>query len=741
MTPIQAKSRAIASALPGEGPVPLEAVLVTEELRRRPSRPPDYQTENRALAALAKALADSPRTILQTLADTILEVFQADSAGLSLLTTHDGGKRFTWPAIAGAWKPHVGGGTPREFGPCGDVLDCNAPMLFKHFERRYPYLLAATPAAKEALLIPFSVNGKAVGTIWAMAHDDRRRFDAEDLRQLESLGRFASAAYQAVHLRQADDSRRAALNLMEDAVQSRQATEKLNTELRESEERFRTLAENMSQFAWTADAKGWIYWYNKRWYDYTGTTLEDMQGWGWRQVHHPDHVDRVVARLQRSWDTGEVWEDTFPLRGKDGCYRWFLSRALPIRDDQGNVVRWFGTNTDITEERELADELRRSAGELAEADQRKDEFLAILAHELRNPLAPIRNALQIMQRTHGQGEAARVASEMMERQVGQMARLVDDLLDVSRISRGKIALRSAPVELLSIVTNAVDAVRPAFASKEVELTVALPSQPVVLNADSTRLVQIVGNLLHNACKFTHKGGRVGLTVERDGGEAVIRVSDTGIGIAADDLRRIFDLFVQADTSLERSVSGLGIGLTLVKDLVEMHGGTVQAHSDGAGSGSEFVVRLPISSEALPPVTAQPSVGEPATPIARRILVVDDNRDAAESLAMVLQLNGHETRLAHDGLDAMQAAEAFRPDLVLLDIGLPKLNGYEVARRLRGEAWGKDMFVAALTGWGQDEDRKKSRDAGFDAHLVKPVDPDTLMKLLATLHSRQEPPPR
>ena len=221
--------------------VPLESILGTDELTRRPVRPPDYQTENRALAALAKALADSPRTILQTLADTILEVFQADSAGVSLLTTHDGEQRFYWPAIAGEWKAHVGGGTPRDFGPCGDVLDCNAPLLFKHFERRYPYLLRATPAAVEVLLIPFRIHGKAVGTIWAMAHDERRKFDAEDLRQLESLGRFASAAYQATHLWQADDARRAALNLMEEAVQDRQKADKLNVELLASEGRYRTL--------------------------------------------------------------------------------------------------------------------------------------------------------------------------------------------------------------------------------------------------------------------------------------------------------------------------------------------------------------------------------------------------------------------------------------------------------------------------------------------------------------------
>ncbi len=304
-------------------PVALESILCTDELDLRPSRPPDHQTENRALVALAQALADSPRTILQTLADTILTVFKADSAGVSLLTTDK--KRFYWPAIAGVWKPHIGGGTPRDFGPCGDVLDRNCALMMKHVERRYAYLQPVTPLIEECLLVPFYVAGKAVGTIWAIAHDQRRKFDAEDKRQLVSLGWFASSAYQVVE----------SLNLFENQV----------AVVRESEERFHTLADHMSQLAWMADAKGRIYWYNQRWFDYTGATLDDMQGWGWTKVHHPDHIDRVIRRIQRSWDTGESWEDTFPLRGKDGEYRWFLSRAVPIRDATGNILRWFGTPT------------------------------------------------------------------------------------------------------------------------------------------------------------------------------------------------------------------------------------------------------------------------------------------------------------------------------------------------------------------------------------------------------------
>ncbi|MGH8607985.1 MAG: ATP-binding response regulator, partial [Gammaproteobacteria bacterium] len=313
----------------------------------------------------------------------------------------------------------------------------------------------------------------------------------------------------------------------------------------------------------------------------------------------------------------------------------------------------------------------------------------------------------------------------------QMVRLVDDLLDVSRISRGKIELRKGRVELASAVNHAVEATKPLCERMNHELTVTLPPQPMYLNADPTRLAQVVGNLLTNACKFTDKGGRISLTVERERGEALLRVRDTGIGIAADQLPRIFKMFTQLDTSLERTQSGLGIGLTLVRELVEMHGGTVEAQSAGIGQGSEFVVRLPILVETPEP-PPEPTVSEPTPTTARRILVVDDNRDSAESLAMLLELTGNQTHTAYDGLEAVEAAATFKPDVVLLDIGLPKMNGFEAARKIREQPWGTKMLLVALTGWGQDEDRQKSREAGFDGHLVKPVDHGALTKLLAEL---------
>jgi CheY-like chemotaxis protein/two-component sensor histidine kinase len=308
--------------------------------------------------------------------------------------------------------------------------------------------------------------------------------------------------------------------------------------------------------------------------------------------------------------------------------------------------------------------------------------------------------------------------------------MVDDLLDLNRISKGKIELRRGRVELACVVQHAVEAIRPTCENKGHELSVILPQHPIYLDADSARLTQVLSNLLNNACKFTNNGGCITLTAEQQGEQALIRVSDNGIGLAADQRSRIFDMFAQVDTSLERSASGLGIGLTLVKNLVEMHGGTVEAHSQGIGQGSEFVICLPISVATAEPQPPVPAVSKPAATISRRILVVDDNRDSAKTMAMLLKVTGHQTQIAYDGLEAVEAAESFRPEVVLLDIGLPKLNGYETAVAIRQQPWGKDMLLVALTGWGQDDDRQKSKDAGFDAHLVKPVEHSVLAKLLA-----------
>lgn len=371
--------------------------------------------------------------------------------------------------------------------------------------------------------------------------------------------------------------------------------------------------------------------------------------------------------------------------------------------------------------------------ELRNADRRKDEFLATLAHELRNPLAPIRNALHIMQLADDDSAAIGQARTMMERQLKQMVRLIDDLLDVSRITRGKLDLRKERVELAAVIGNAVDTTRPLIEAAGHSLTVTVPPYPVYLDADPMRLAQVFSNLLNNAAKYTDRGGRLWLTASQDGSDIVIAVRDSGIGIPADSLSTVFEMFAQVDRSLEKSQGGLGIGLTLVKRLVELHGGTVEARSDGPGKGSEFIARLPMVPVRTAPRKLQ-SDGLRAHPqMSCRILVADDNRDAAESMSMLLRMMGNEVRTVHDGLQAVEEASAFRPDVVLLDIGMPRLNGYDVARAIRDQRWGAGMLLVALTGWGQDDDKRRADEAGFDQHFTKPVNPAALEQLIAGLH--------
>jgi PAS domain S-box-containing protein len=362
------------------------------------------------------------------------------------------------------------------------------------------------------------------------------------------------------------------------------------------------------------------------------------------------------------------------------------------------------------------------------ADRRKDEFIATLAHELRNPLAPIRNGIELLKRAADDPVRNAEVLAMMDRQLAQMVRLVDDLLDVSRISRGKFELRTEPIELSKAVRNAVESCRPTMDSAGHHFVVSDPDETILVQADLARLSQVIANLLDNAAKYSPRGSTIRLSVESGPGEAVVRVRDNGIGIPTSMLPQVFEMFTRADTSLEKPQSGLGIGLTIVKRLVEMHGGSIEAHSEGEGKGSEFVVRLP----RLGSSPAQEDSAFDATPDVThcRVLVVDDNRDSAESMAMVLGAMGHETRIAYDGRQALASAESFQPDMILLDIGMPVMNGYEACRRIRELPWGRNVMVVAMTGWGHLQDRERSRNAGFDHHLTKPVDVASLQQLLA-----------
>jgi signal transduction histidine kinase/ActR/RegA family two-component response regulator len=387
---------------------------------------------------------------------------------------------------------------------------------------------------------------------------------------------------------------------------------------------------------------------------------------------------------------------------------------------------------DLAHRAAVAIENARLYQRLRDADRRKDEFLAMLAHELRNPLAPIRNGLHVLRRTGTDPAAADRVTGMIGRQVEHLVRLVDDLLDVGRIMRGTIELRRRPVELAAVVARAVEAVQPEIDARGHRLVVELPPDPVRVDGDEVRLTQVVGNLLTNAAKYTDAGGTIRLTAGREDGRAVLRVADTGIGIAPDQLARIFDMFVQADRGTKRAQGGMGIGLTLVRTLVELHGGTVEAHSAGPGRGSEFIVRLPLGSEGGGRANgeARPA-DDPAQPRPpSKVLVVDDNTDAAESLAVLLRLQGHSVRVAHDGPAALELAGSDPPEVAFLDIGMPHMDGLELARRFRNDPRLAGVRLIALTGWGQEEDRRRTREAGFDLHLVKPAEPDVLHRVFA-----------
>jgi PAS domain S-box-containing protein len=494
--------------------------------------------------------------------------------------------------------------------------------------------------------------------------------------------------------------------------------------LHDSEARFRAMADNAPSMLWVTDPTGRCTFLSEQWYAFTGRTPEQDLGLGWLENTHPDDRRRAADVFLDANRRRVPFRLGYRLRRRDGEYRWAADAGRP-RFDGGEFEGFVGTVTDIHERRQAEQDLK-------EADRRKDEFLATLAHELRNPLAPIRNGIQIMKVAGGDPEAVEKARSMMERQVEQMAQLIGDLMDLSRISRGKIALQKTRLPVAAAVHNAVDTSRPLIEQQGHDLVLDVPDEPIYVDADNTRLTQVFANLLNNAAKYTDRGGRIRLAVERQGGDVVVSVEDTGVGIPAHMLPKVFDMFSQVDRSLEKAQGGLGIGLNIVKRLVEMHDGGIVAESGGHGAGSRFVVRLPVV-RAAPAGRPDDGGGEPARPAARRrILVVDDNRDGADSLATMLQVMGNETRTAHDGLDAVATAEAFAPDVILMDIGMPKLNGYDACRRIREQSWGRGIVIVAQTGWGQEDDKRKSQDAGFNSHMVKPVDPAALEKLLAGL---------
>ncbi|MDQ3444686.1 MAG: ATP-binding protein, partial [Pseudomonadota bacterium] len=539
---------------------------------------------------------------------------------------------------------------------------------------------------------------------------------------------------------------------LEQRVQQRTA------ELIEASGFAQALLESLQTGIVACNADGVLTLFNQATREFHGLPQEALPADQWAQHYNLYRADGVTPLtkeeipLFRALSGEHVRDVEMVIAPKKGKVRTVCASGQSFYDGAGKHLGAVVSMHDITEGKQAAAALREAHDDLEgrvaartaeldaansalqQADRRKDEFLATLAHELRNPLAPLRNGLQVMRLAGADANVVERARAMMERQLTQIIRLVDDLLDVNRISRGTFILRIERANLADIVHHALETCAPPIQDKQHRLTVSIPPAPIYVDADSARLSQALCNLLVNAAKFTPNGGEIRLDVRRNGGDAVISITDSGVGISADMIDKVFEMFTQLDRSLETSQAGLGIGLSIVQRLVEMHGGTVEARSAGLGTGSEFIVKLPgavVQAEDFKRINTSAPVGNVNS---RRILIADDNEDAADSLAMMLSMMGNETRTAPDGLAALQIGATFAPEIVLLDIGMPKLNGYDAARRIRGEPWGARLVLVALTGRSQDEDRRLSHEAGFDFHLVKPIEPAALEKLLAIVPS-------
>jgi len=842
----------------------LDDVLITGELAQRAARAPDFAAENRALAALAAEMANQPHGVLQKLAELIVELCHADSAGISILEPGGEHGQFRWHAAAGAFAGHVGGTLAREASPCGIVVERGGVLLFDRPARCFPDLRDSGSGIHEALLAPWNADGDAVGTVWANAHAPERHFDLEDARVLQSLATHASAAWRMVtaldnahdnrqqqELRiqertrmlteanerlqhEVDGRRRIEAALLETQAQLQAAlsietvgvlflklsgaivdanpafermsgysraellalpdwrvltppdfaeveeraahelqsqgrtapyetqllrkngsrcwglfaptrvassgieslcvafivdistAKRTEADLRESEARFRALADASPALIWQADEAGRAVYFNQRFLDVVGLLQEQLLGHGWHAVLHPDDLHAFLETVGEALRAHAPWQRRVRIRVRDDGWHPFDAHGAPWSGADGGFRGHVGICIDISATVQTEDALK-------DADRRKDEFLATLAHELRNPLAPISNAVHLLRHPNGKRAADRMV-EMIERQVRQMVRLVNDLMDVSRITRGKIGMNKTGVDLADILASAIETSQPAIDGAQHAFTVSLPLEPLMLQADKVRLTQVFANLLNNAAKYTDRSGRIWLGAHRDGDMAVVSVRDNGTGIDAAALPHVFEMFAQAHAPSDRHQGGLGIGLTMVRNLVHLHGGTVQARSEGVGQGSEFVVRLPLRTQA----PAAPGPAEAAPHVAvlagRQVLVVDDNRDAADSLCLLLKAAGAGVEVRYDGLAALAALDEHGAngfDAMVLDIGMPGMDGYTVAHRVRQDGQHAGMKIIALTGWGQQVDRARSHTNGIDHHLTKPVDWKVLVNLLAS----------
>jgi PAS domain S-box-containing protein len=593
------------------------------------------------------------------------------------------------------------------------LAEMNGPPVEAHLGRTVAELVPALVERVEQVTQEILATGEAVTDI---------EFVGETASQ-PGATRYWNSSWHPVF---GDDGAITGFGAVVEEISARRAAE---VALRASEERFRGLTQAVPSMTFERDAEGGNTFSSERWSAYSGMTAEESAGAGWTKAVHPEDLQDSAQLWAEALQAGERCEMRHRLRSADGSYRWFLVRMQPQRGREGQILRWAGSCTDI-------EDITQAEARLRQADKRKDEFLAMLAHELRNPLAPIRNAVSALQRLNDNDPAAkdqaRFLIAMVDRQADHLIRLVDDLLEVARITSGKIELKKQHVDLRDTVRQAIETSQPAINAGRHMMTISLPDQPLTVDGDPMRLTQVFANLLNNAAKYTPPEGRIAISMRSDGEEVVASIGDNGIGIRSEILPHIFDLFYQANRTKGREQGGMGIGLALARSLVEMHGGQVEARSDGPGRGSVFVVRLPLAAAPSQDERVEGDATVASVPASHRVLVIDDDRDVGDSLAMLLQLMGADVRVAYDGEAALAVISGFKPHLVLLDIGMPGMNGYETARQIRKLPERQDLILVALSGWGRDEDRRHSAEAGFDHHFVKPMEVDAIENLLASL---------
>ena len=776
-------------------PSPLGKVFGINVLLKRPFRSEDFGAENRALVALADELANQPRNLLQKLAEIALELCNADSAGISILEPD--GKALRWHACAGSFAKHAGAIIPRSDSPCSMVIEQDLPILLEEPALHFSILRSMEPPVAEVLLLPFHDENKPVGAIWVVAHSPERKFDREDLRLMMSLSHFASAAYHVTrfkdksinardflekrvdertkalslsnkmlrqHIRERgliEEALREAQNQLEAELSSLNRLHELSTRLLSAADLQAALKEILeAAIALCVADMGHI-----QLYDPTRKILTIAAHHGFEQdfLDHfsTEDADGDTACGRALWALKRVVIEDIQADERYAIHRAVAEKAgfravqsTPLCSRDGKPLGMLTTQfraPHAPAERELrmldlcgrqaADfiERLRITERLQDADRRKDEFIATLSHELRNPLAAIDSSALLLESPDLDVTKRKLATQVVQRQCKAMKILLDDLLDISRLSLGRMTLHKQCVTLVSVIDSAVEITQPLIDRANHTLSVTKPPSSVVVYGDPIRLSQIFSNLLSNAVKYTDPGGRITLDVKTTADGVAVSVTDNGIGIEPSLTEEIFGMFSQTKTSSDRTIAGLGIGLALVRAIAELHGGWARAESNGLGQGSTFHVGFPLATAEeiashVPLSTASPASRphpdhESHVKMQCRILVADDNKSAATAISMLLQRDGYETKAVHDGRAALEEAARFRPDIVLLDIGMPHLNGYEVARKIRAAPWGANMRLFAATGWGQEKDKILAKEAGFDVHLTKPIDFKQLLALV------------